>query len=145
MQNGETANLMGLLIADEDLESRKRMAALFIEAGYQITVTNSAAYAMYGILKNVTQVVLLSHHFDEQPAVNLIPLLKQCNNDLTIILVGDEKSSLSTQKTRHEGVFYHALRPTAIILTIGGIRNMVDNLSKQVREYFSIRAPLTLT
>jgi DNA-binding NtrC family response regulator len=112
MQNGETANLMGLLIADEDLESRKRMAALFIEAGYQITVTNSAAYAMYGILKNVTQVVLLSHHFDEQPAVNLIPLLKQCNNDLTIILVGDEKSSLSTQKTRHEGVFYHALRPT---------------------------------
>ena len=30
----------GLLIADEDLASRKRMAELFIDAGYQVTVTS---------------------------------------------------------------------------------------------------------
>ncbi|RLB65713.1 MAG: response regulator, partial [Deltaproteobacteria bacterium] len=40
-----------LLIADEDLMSRKQMADLFTDAGYQVTVTDSAAGVLYGILK----------------------------------------------------------------------------------------------
>ena len=41
--------MQGLLIADEDLDSRKQMADLFIDAGYNVTVTNSAANVLYGI------------------------------------------------------------------------------------------------
>ena len=45
--------MQGLLIADEDLDSRKSMADIFIEAGYNVMVTNSAANVLYGILKKL--------------------------------------------------------------------------------------------
>ena len=101
----------GLLIADEDVLTRKRMADLFINAGYQVTVTNSAAGVLYGILKKTAQVVLLSNRFDELLATELIPILKQCNRHLTIILVASELPLALIRKARSEGIFYHALKP----------------------------------
>ena len=101
----------GLLIAAEDTATRKQMAELFIEAGYQVTVPTSVAGALYGILKKTVKVVLLSLRFDELLATELIPLLKQCNRDLTIILVASELPLALLRKARHEGIFYHALTP----------------------------------
>lgn len=103
--------MQGLLIADEDLDSRKLMADLFIEAGYNVIVTNSAANVLYGILKNTAQVVLLSNQFDELTATDLIPVLKKCNRNLTIILVSNDLSLPLIRKLRKEGIFYHALKP----------------------------------
>jgi len=104
-------NTQGLLIADEDLLTRKQMAELFIEAGYQVTVPTSVAGALYGILKKTVKVVLLSTRFDELLATDMIPLLKRCNRDLTIILVASELPLALLRKARHEGIFYHALKP----------------------------------
>jgi DNA-binding NtrC family response regulator len=104
-------NTQGLLIADEDVVTRKQMAELFSEAGYQVTVPTSVAGALYGILKKTVKVVLLSTHFDELLATDLIPLLKRCNRDLTIILVASELPLALLRKARREGIFYHALKP----------------------------------
>jgi DNA-binding NtrC family response regulator len=103
--------MQGLLIAEEDLDTRKQIADLLIEAGYNVMVTNSAADALHGILKKTAQVVLLGSEFDEMSAVELIPLLKQCNPELTIILVAGETSLPLIRKMRKEGIFYHALKP----------------------------------
>ena len=105
-------NMPGLLIADEDVFTRKRMADLFIDAGYQVTVTNTAAGVLYGILKKTAQVVLISTRFDELLATELIPILKKCNRNLTIILVASELPLALIRKARSEGIFYHALKPT---------------------------------
>jgi DNA-binding NtrC family response regulator len=107
----DTMNTQGLLIAAEDLATRKQMAELFIDAGYQVTVPTSVAGVLYGILKKTAKVVLLSTRFDELLATELIPLLKQCNRDLTIILVASELPLALLRKARHEGIFYHALKP----------------------------------
>jgi DNA-binding NtrC family response regulator len=101
-----------LLIADEDIMNRKRMADLFTNAGYQVTVTDSAAGALYGILKRTVRVVLLSNRFDELLATELIPILKRCNRNLNIILVASELPLALLRKARNEGIFYHALKPT---------------------------------
>ena len=103
--------MQGLLIADEDLATRKQMAELFIDAGYQVTVSTSAAGALYGILKKTVQVVLLSTRFDELLATELIPILKKCNRNLTIILVASELPLSLIRRARSEGIFYHALTP----------------------------------
>ena len=104
-------HIPGLLIADEDMLSRKRMADLFINDGYQVTVTDSAAGVLYGTLKKTAQVVLLSTRFDELLATDLIPLLKKCNRNLTIILVASELPLALIRKARSEGIFYHFLKP----------------------------------
>jgi response regulator of citrate/malate metabolism len=44
-------------------------------------------------------------------AAELIPLLKQCNRNVTIILVSNEESPPAIRKIRNEGIFYHALKP----------------------------------
>jgi len=103
--------MLGLIIADEDINSRKQMADTLIEAGYNVIVSNSAANVINGILKNSAQVLLLSSEFDELTATDLIPLLKKCNRNLTIILVTDTVSPSLIRKLRKEGIFYHALKP----------------------------------
>lgn len=104
-------NAHGLLIADEDLATRKQMAELFSADGYEVTAPPSLAGALAGILKKTVKVVLLSTRFDEVLATELIPLLKQCNRDLSIILVASELPLALLRKARHEGIFYHALKP----------------------------------
>jgi DNA-binding NtrC family response regulator len=101
----------GILIVDEDKDSRKLMAEMFIEAGYSVTVTGSVANALYGILKKTSQVVVLGSKFDELTAADIIPLLKQCNRNLPIILIAADTSLGLLRKLRCEGIFYHALKP----------------------------------
>jgi DNA-binding NtrC family response regulator len=101
----------GILIVDEDKDSRKLMAEMFIEAGYSVTVTSSVANALYGILKKTSQVVVLGSKFDELTAADIIPLLKQCNRNLPIILIAADTSLGLLRKLRCEGIFYHALKP----------------------------------
>jgi DNA-binding NtrC family response regulator len=103
--------MLGILIADEDVECRKQMAELLIEAGYNVIVTNSAADALDGILKKSVQVVLLGSEFDKLKAAEMVPILKQCNRDLTIILISADTSLPLLRKLRNEGIFYHALKP----------------------------------
>lgn len=103
--------MQGLLIADKNMETRKQMANLLIKAGYDVTVTDSAVRAIQGVLKKTAQVVLLGTTLDDYTSVELIPLLKQCNRNLMIILIADDAPLPMIRKARAEGIFYHALRP----------------------------------
>ena len=103
--------MQGLLIADKNTETRKQMASLLIKAGYDVMVTDSAVKAIHGVLKKTAQVVLLGTALDELTSVELIPLLKQCNRHLMIILIADDAPLAVIRKARTEGIFYHALRP----------------------------------
>jgi len=104
------ATMEGLMIAEQDIDVRKQIADLLIDAGYTVTVTSSAANALHGILKKTAQIVILGNEFDELAAGDLIPLLRKCNRDLTIILVSDEIPLPAIRKVRREGIFYHALK-----------------------------------
>jgi DNA-binding NtrC family response regulator len=103
--------MLGLLIADKDVATRKQMANLLIEAGYDVTVTDSAAKAINGVLKKTARVVLLGTELDELTSAEMVPLLKQCNRKLMIILIADDAPLHLIRKMRKEGIFYHALRP----------------------------------
>ena len=103
--------MFGLLIADKDAASRKQMAELLSEAGYDVTVTDSAANAIDNVLKRNAQVMLLGPELDEITSADLVPLLKQCNRKLMIILIADDAPLPLMRKVRKEGIFYHALRP----------------------------------
>lgn len=101
----------GILIVDEDIECRTKMTDMFIEDGYCVTATNSIAGALYNILKKTVQVVLLGTKFDNFAAADIVPLLKQCNNKLSIIVISANASLPQVRKLRNEGIFYHALKP----------------------------------
>jgi DNA-binding NtrC family response regulator len=101
----------GILIVDEDSECRTQMADMFTKDGYRVTATNSLAGALYDILKKTVQVVLLGSKSEEFTATDIIPLLKQCNSKLSIIVVTANASLPQARKLRSEGIFYQALKP----------------------------------
>ena len=102
--------MKGLLIANKDTDARERLAQRFSDGDVQVTGADSVANALEGIINKEIQVVVLDGHYDEQNVAKLIPLLKKCNRNLSIILVSDEMPMNLVRRIRQEGIFYHALR-----------------------------------
>ena len=111
LEEREVMTMRRLLIADKDKDAREILASQLIKAGYNVTVTDSVAHALNGILKKTAEVAVIGSEFDNFTAADLIPLLRQCNRDLTIILVADEIPLSLIRRVRKEGIFYHALKP----------------------------------
>lgn len=103
--------MYGLLIANEDKDARDRLADLFADDCFQVETTDSVFNGLEGILNKSTQVVVIGGTFDDAHVAKLIPLLKKCNRNLSIILVADEISISLLRRIRKEGIFYHALQP----------------------------------
>ena len=104
--------MQSILIMDEDKGTMKQLADLFIDAGYHVTLTDSVASAIYGILKKTAQVVVLGSRCDNVMAADLVPIMRQCNKKLPIILIAADTSLALLRRLRCEGIFYHALSPT---------------------------------
>ena len=95
-----------LIIADEDIKSREQVMELFGDTEYQVVAPNSVDLVMRDVLKKEAPVVLLGNVFDDMLAGDLIPILKKCNKNLTIILVSNEESLPLLRKLRREGTGY---------------------------------------
>jgi len=107
-------NERGILIADRDTETRRLLADVLEKAGYPVKTTDSATDVLSDILRKNAHIILVGSDFDEKIAAeDLIPMIKKCDRNLTIILVSDEKSLPMVRKIRREGIFYHALRPVS--------------------------------
>jgi DNA-binding NtrC family response regulator len=101
-----------ILFADRDSEVRRQVADVFRREGYKVETTDSAIHLFCSVLEKKIPVVLLGTDFDKK--INLpemVRLLKQCNRQLTIILLSDEESLPLVRTIRQEGIFYHALKP----------------------------------
>lgn len=102
--------MQGLLIANKNRQARDAVADLFKEDSYHIIKTDVVANALEEIINREIQVVVLDGEYDEDNVVKLIPLLKKCNRNISIILVTDDMPMNLVRKIRQEGIFYHALR-----------------------------------
>ncbi|SDZ97689.1 Response regulator receiver domain-containing protein [Desulfuromusa kysingii] len=131
--------MQGLLIANKNQGSREQLASLFNASDYQVTTVDAVANALEGIINKDIQVVVIDGHYDEQNIVKLIPLLKKCNRNISIILVSDEMPIEMERRIRKEGIFYHALK------TVGEdngeeIRQVVSYAFKKYAENTAIKA-----
>lgn len=103
--------MLRVLVADKDMNARKQIAEILIDAGYDVIVTDSATGTIQNVLNNNAHILLLGAELEELNSAQLVPLLKRCNRQLAIILVADETPHALLLKVRKEGIFYHALRP----------------------------------
>jgi len=100
-----------LLIADKNDETSRRIVGFFNGSEYKVIEANSVDVVLRNVLKKEANVVLLGSEFDGLSAMEIIPLLKKCNKNLTIILISNEESLPLIRRFRKEGIFYHALKP----------------------------------
>ena len=126
-----------LLIADEDTQARDSMTQLFGDTEYEVVAADTVDVVMRDVLKKEAQVILLGNTFDEMSAGDLIPILKKCNQNLTIILVSNEESLPLLRKLRREGIFYHALKPSAMDdkeELLQAVRCAFDNVTEEASK-----------
>jgi DNA-binding NtrC family response regulator len=100
-----------LLIADRDEETRRQIVGYFSGSEYRVIEADSVDIVLRNVLKKEARVILLGSEFDGLSAMEIIPLLKKCNRNLTIILISNEESLPLMRRFRKEGIFYHALKP----------------------------------
>ena len=101
-----------ILVADKDTKFLSNISSGLTHAGFHVETTNSTVRVISNILKKKTPVVILGSDFDNKiDLINLVRLLKKCNQHLAVILVSDEAALPIVQKIREEGIFYYALRP----------------------------------
>lgn len=104
--------MQSILVADKDTAFLRDISCSLSGAGYQVETTCSTVDVISNILKKKTPVVMLGSDFDDKVnLIDLVRLLKKCNQHLAVILVSDNASLPVVQKIRKEGIFYYALRP----------------------------------
>lgn len=105
-------NPQRILIADRNSTICSQMAETFVRSGYEVETTSSAADVVNKVMQKETGLVLLGDEFNEcVPVTDLVRILRNCNQDLNIILIADEVSPSQERCVRREGIFYHALKP----------------------------------
>lgn len=97
-----------LLIADSDQDSREHVSNLLLQAGYDVTATDSVADALNDTLRKNAGVIILGDNCDEISALEIVPLLKQCNRRIPIILLSSFQPLSMLRNIRKQGIFYHA-------------------------------------
>jgi FixJ family two-component response regulator len=100
-----------LIIADKDMRNREEITRLFGSTGFDVAQADTVFEVLRDVLEKDAGVILLGSGFDDHSARDLLPLLKQCRRNLTIILVSNEESLPLLRRFRREGIFYHALKP----------------------------------
>ena len=100
-----------LLIADRDENTRSRIVGFFSGSKYRVIESDSVDIILRNVLKREASVILLGSEFDGLSAMEIIPLFKRCNQNLTIILISNEEPPSLIRRVRKEGIFYHALKP----------------------------------
>lgn len=106
--------MKGLLIANRNRDARERLAARFDQNEYRITQADSVANALEGIVNKEIQVVVVDGSCDQHNVAKLIPLMKKCNRNISIVLVSDEMPIDLIRRVRKEGIFYHALKSEGV-------------------------------
>ena len=100
-----------LHIADRDKETRRHIVGFFSGSEYRVIEADSMSIVLRNVLKKEAKVILLGSEFDGLSAMEIIPLLKRCNQNLTIILISNVESPNLIRRFRKERIFYHALKP----------------------------------
>jgi DNA-binding NarL/FixJ family response regulator len=107
-------NRQEIMIADRDIRYRIGVADFFRKAGHRVVTTDSAQTVLNCALAKQACVLLLGSDFGKGVSMaDLIHLLKTFNCRMKIIMVSDELTLAQARRVRAEGIFYHALKPTA--------------------------------
>jgi len=106
---GSRVKVRKILIVDNDSTSRKQLTGLFSSSHYEVETTTSAAYAIAKIIQKHDPIVILGGSFEEIiTSIDVIALMRRCNENLQIISVSDETSLETLRRMSEDGGFYHA-------------------------------------
>jgi len=100
-----------ILIAYQDDRWTRSLSTYFHSVGYRVEVTRVVSEMIRRIRKGNVHVVLLDDEIEGVKACDVVPLLKNINWKIQVIMISSEGSLSLARRLRGAGIFYQAMKP----------------------------------
>jgi DNA-binding NtrC family response regulator len=110
-----------LIAYQDDLETRS-MSTFFQGMGYKVEATKAMSEMIRRIRKGNIQVILIDDEIEGVKTCDVVPLLKNINPKIQIIVISSEESIGLVKRLRGAGIFYQAMKP----VDLGEVKSAVE-------------------
>ena len=106
-----TMKAKSILIAYQDDLGTKSLSTFFHGAGYKVEATKVMSEMIRKIRKGNIHVILMDDEIEGVKACDVVPLLKNINSKIQVIVISSEESIGLVKRLRGAGIFYQAMKP----------------------------------
>ncbi len=100
-----------ILIAYHDDLWNRSLTTFFHGVGYKVETTKAVSEMIRRIRKGNIHVILIDDEIEGVKACDIVPLLKNINGKIQIIVISSEESIGLAKRLRGAGIFYQAMKP----------------------------------
>ena len=111
-----------ILIAYQDDLGNRSLTTFFHGAGYKVETTKAVSEMIRRIRKGNIHVILIDDEIEGVKACDVVPLLKNINPKIQIIVISSEESIGLVKRLRGAGIFYQAMKP----VDLGEVKSAVE-------------------
>src|SRR3989304_4210320 len=132
-----------ILVAYQDDLGIRSLSTFFHGLGYKVEITKVMSEMIRRVRKGNIHVILIDDEIEGVKACDVVPLLKNINQKIQIIVISSEESIGLVRRLRGAGIFYQAMKP----VDLGEVRSAVEcAFGKIEREsakegFFSVLTP----
>ncbi len=119
-----------ILAAYQDDLWARSLTAFFHGMGYRVETTRAMSEMIRRIRKGNIQVILIDDEIEGVKACDLVPLLKNINPKIQIIVISSEESIGSVKRLRGAGIFYQAMKP----VDLGEVKSAVECAFEKIQR-----------
>ena len=132
-----------ILIAYQDDLGTKSLSTFFHGVGYKVEATKVMSEMIRKIRKGNIHVILMDDEIEGVKACDVVPLLKNINSKIQVIVISSEESIGLVKRLRGAGIFYQAMKP----VDLGEVKAAVECAFEKVQRestkesFFSFLTP----
>ena len=111
-----------ILIAYQDDHWTRSVSSFFHGIGYKVETARSMSEMIRRVRKGNIHVILIDDEIEGIKACDVVPLLKNINPKIQIIVISSEESIGLVKRLRGAGIFYQAMKP----IDLGEVKAAVE-------------------
>lgn len=111
-----------ILIAYQDDHWTRSVSSFFHGMGYKVETARSMSEMIRRVRKGNIHVILIDDEIEGIKACDVVPLLKNINSKIQIIVISSEESIGLAKRLRGAGIFYQAMKP----IDLGEVKAAVE-------------------
>src|SRR5512137_390821 len=119
-----------ILIAYQDDLWNRSLTTFFHGAGYKVETTRVVSEMIRKIRKGNIDVILIDDEIEGVKACDVVPLLKNINSKIQVIVISSEESIGLVKRLRGAGIFYQAMKP----VDLGEVKAAVECAFEKVER-----------
>lgn len=136
-------NSRTILIAYQDGLCSQSLSGYFYQMGYKIEASKALTEIIRKIRKGNIHVVLIEDEIEGVKACDVVPLLKNINPKIQIIVISSEESIPLVKRLRGTGIFYQAMKPVDSEEVKSAVKCAFEKIERESLEegFFSFLVP----